>query len=140
MRVQMNLVQKMDKLEESDRREVVAKIYEKFSSVLRKSEIVNKLVEMGLRKSSVYRYMKLLERGKSLDRKPGSGPQAIKLNNQLKKKLIKMVEGKVFPGYKKIGKKLGCSRTYAKKLIEKARIFVRNRQKCPKFSDGQKKE
>ena len=45
----------MDKLEESDRREVVAKVYEKFSSVLRKSEIVSKLVEMGLRKSSVYR-------------------------------------------------------------------------------------
>ena len=67
MGVEINPVWKIEKLEESDHRQVVVNVYEKFSSVLKKSETVKKKVDMRSEKSSLNKYMcmKQLELGKS---------------------------------------------------------------------------
>jgi len=140
MKVKMWSNVKMEGLKASDRRKFCANFYENFSPVLRKSEIVAQLVDMGMKKSVVYKLIAQLERGESLERKPGSGPQSIRMNQRLRQRLIKMLDGKIFPGYRKVGKKLGCSHEHARKLIKEAGINIRNRRKCPKTTVKQDKE
>ena len=50
-----------------------------------------------------------------------------------------MCENRIFPGYRKIGRKLKCHHRTAKRLVQEAKLHVQHRKKVPKSNEKQQK-
>ena len=63
----------------------------------------------GVFKATAYRYMSLFQSGGSFERKVGSGRPKIQINRNERQKLDRMINNKVFQGYRAVVRKLGMN-------------------------------
>lgn len=117
--------------------EVLASMVSVSNPVLKKSEIVKKLCELGVSRATAYRsyndFVKL-NRGKPLQT---IGRPKIRLTPAMKRKILKKCDGKIFPGYRRIARLLKVNEHAAKRLVQESGIIVKSRKKKPKVSEEQ---
>ena len=82
-----------------------------------KTFTVNHFFNEGLSRQFIYRIIKMVEEGKSLEVKKRPGDKKIKLTKQQMVKLKKMCHGKVCPSLRQLGKKFNVSKDTMKKIL-----------------------
>jgi len=103
----------------------------------KKSDLVKKFIEFGAGRSTAYRYYNILSSGGDIS--PKERPKRVNLTNRVKKRITNMCENRIFPGYRKIGRKLKCHHRTAKRLVQEAKLHVQHRKKVPKSNENQQK-
>ena len=104
-----------------------------------KNQIVATFTEIGYKKRSIYRWLSLIQKEKSLSRKKGSGRKAKIATKQNIIKVKNHFNHKSGRSQKNMASKLGCHRTYIGKILKKySNIKLRKKQKRPLMSDIQK--
>ena len=127
----------MDSFKKSDLKLVCAKCFSENCGVLSKSQIVQKFINSGVPKSTAYRFYTLFEGGDSFERKKGSGRPKIELNSNQRRKLDRMINVKVFTGYRAVGSKFNFSEHTAKRVIRESGYKIRCRKNSPKSTPEQ---
>ena len=128
----------MESFKKSHLKLVCAKLYCENRESMTKNQIVQYFMDSGVSKTTAYRYMSLFESGESFERKKGSGRPKIRLDWNERKKLDRMVNNKVFQGYRAVGRKLGFSEHTAERIMQDSGYKLRSRKNCPKSTPEQK--
>jgi hypothetical protein len=105
---------------------------------IKKSLIVNHFLFEGIPKSTIYSIIDRVDKGISLDRKPGSG-HSVSIDQKLKNKIIEENVNEIGRSYRSIGRKHNIDEKTAKKILNEAGVFKKKRKKAPKSSEKQKK-
>jgi hypothetical protein len=105
---------------------------------IKKSLIVNHFLFEGIPKSTIYSIIDRVDKGISLDRKPGSG-HSVRIDQKFKNKIIEENVNEIGRSYRSIGRKHNIDEKTAKKILNEARVFKKKRKKAPKGSEKQKK-
>lgn len=93
-----------------------------------KNLIVAHFKELGHKKTSIYRWLRLIEQEKSLDRKKGSGRRVKIATKQNILKIRNHFNQKSARSQRKMANKLDCHRTYIGKILKKYSDIKRRRK------------
>ena len=104
-----------------------------------KFEIASHIIALGYPKSSVYRWINILEQGKSLVRKKGSGrPKKIATKSNIRK-IEKRFNHRSGCSQRRAARRLRCSQSWISKILKKyTNIRCYKKIKKPKMSELQK--
>ena len=101
-----------------------------------KNRNVKHFVEEGIIVTTIYRTINRIQKGMSVDRKPGSGSKGAILK-KIKNKIIENCVNEVGISYRYIGRKHGISHHSAKKILLESGVERRQRVRCPKTTEKQ---
>jgi len=81
--------------------------------------------------------MSLFEAGEGFECKPIPGRPKIELDRNQRQKLDRMINNKVFCGYRAVGRKFGCDEKTAKRIVTEVGYKILTRKNCPKSTPEQ---
>ena len=97
------VVSEMEGLKKSDRKRICANFYLENRDHFTKSSMIENFLSFGVAKRTAQRYMSLFDAGEGFECKPIPGRPKIELDRNQRQKLDRMINNKVFCGYRAVG-------------------------------------
>lgn len=123
----------MEGLSLVERRKTI-ELYWKANKTLGKAAVVKHFVSLGVPQQTVYRLLAKLERGQTVERKPGSGRPAAKLPPAARRRVVKQACDKKGVSVRKLAGKFGVSKSYVHKTLKEAGVKHFKRQSAPHWT------
>ena len=127
----------MDSLSAEERRLIVGQFYNE-NKHLGKTYSVHHFVKMGMLRETVYRIIKRVDNGITLNGRPGKGRPVAKMTKNRIKELVKRVDGKVGVSQRRLAQRFGITQGYLSVLLKRNGIRYFKRQVKPKTTLKQK--
>jgi transposase len=99
--------------------------------------ILNHFVSEGYSRSGIYKILALLDKGESIERKPGVGRHTVLTDTKVQQKLRRITEGKVAKSYRSLARSFGTTGQTVKKYLRNMGIVMRKRKSKPEVSNQQ---
>lgn len=103
-----------------------------------KNEIFQHFITMGFKKTTIYRILRVIEAGKSVNRKPGSSRNTTFSDSRVCARLKAETQGRSAKSYRALARKYGTNHSTIKKYLEKMNIRRRAKKTAPSQTDRQK--
>ena len=118
-----------------------AEFYEKHRE-LGKAFTVKHFMAMNVPRRTCYDLLKKIEcfGKKPGERKAGSGRKSVKMTTQMEKKLIRKAQHKIGVSTRNLARQFGISQAYVRKILKKAGVTYRKRQKVPELTENQQQK
>jgi transposase len=121
----------MDTIKEEDLRRIVENFWLQ-NKERGKPFVVLHFEMMGMKRRTIYKYIKFVEEGHSPSRKPGSGrPRKILVPKQVDQ-LIDVSVGKVGVSFRKLGRQFGLDKNTIKLTLAYYGTYKKKRKEIPK--------
>jgi len=130
------IVSKMCDLNEFDRRKLIKQMFDS-GQCSRPSEAAKALKKFGIAERTVYSVWKKLQDGSPIERSPGSGQSASKLDARKVRQIMKMVS-KDRKSQRKIASKFNIHHSYVQKIVKKHGVKYYKKVLAPKSTPEQR--
>ena len=102
-----------------------------------KSFIIIGLKKKGISRSTIYRVLKTIQDGSVYNQPKASGCPKIQFSKDQKRKLMRLVDGKVAPSLRSLAAKFGHHHSVTKRILHEMNLVKKSRTQKPKVSPAQ---